>query len=878
MQKLLVCIVLSVYCSGLFSPVSVAAVALPPAGVPVRGSELFVPALLKGVRFFADEPFRLEFFVDAGDGIDNDALLEAETDRLIKYFLAALTLPERDVWVNLSPYESERIVPEALGRTQLGQDLLAQDYVLKQLSASLVHPDEEGGKHFWREVYRAARELYGTSDIPVDTFNKVWVVPATAGVYATEGGVFIVDSSLKVLGEEDYLALSQAGQAFGDDLQKQLSLLSGQALRTAILPLLGQEVNHGRDFAPLRQIYSAVILAVWFRRHLRDTILGRAYADRGLVRGIEAEDADMKEKIYQQYLAAFRKGVFDFVREEIDTDGTLLPRKYFSGGAEFGQVSLEDRSQSAFELVGGARIFRGKIFRAVADLVKTKSETRSPGEIKPIRWEGVESIRELDYKVLRMIGKDVFRLGRAEIINKSGPRNSFYYPIINPDTGEPYERPVGFSGEFFTDKPLIVDLNLKLNKFGTDKKSEPLLGKRLGSSFLRHLLALSHDMVIEGGVENLPTRKALAESWKRGEVSSENDWRHVFIRTILGKSFLGAGVKPEEIFMTYYRDASFLRGAPALESMLRDWEMGLFIYPVGFHIERGAAQDAFDASQKESSGRDVRRFLQRLDNMTLREVDGEVYRLGEVRITPLSRKEYKFSYPVIDPRTGQPYEDPLGFSGVIEAGAAKVKDLDLRLQDQNAPATGNFLLGKGLGNVFQRELLSLHPQMVIETSIENVPTMAAIDTAIEQGLIRTADDLKQVFLSSVLGKSVLASGAKPHEVVMTYYGISYFRDDILPENQQAVDQLLADRRAGMQFRVGYRIDRRLSHVASAADAVKGGVDLSSALVPLDVSGQKDSVLNQAEMAELTQIEGLRPVILRMEKVDDPAVITRALRL
>ena len=66
------------------------------------------------------------------------AEIKQQANQLVKYFLAGLTIPEGDLWVNLSPYEKDRMVPAALGQTDLGRDLLAQDYILKQLTASLI--------------------------------------------------------------------------------------------------------------------------------------------------------------------------------------------------------------------------------------------------------------------------------------------------------------------------------------------------------------------------------------------------------------------------------------------------------------------------------------------------------------------------------------------------------------------------------------------------------------------------------------------------------------------------------------------------------------------------------------------------------------------
>jgi ABC-type sulfate/molybdate transport systems ATPase subunit len=66
-----------------------------------------------------------------------------ESSKLIKYFLASLTIPEKDLWVNLShPYEKDRMIARKnLGQTEMGRDMLAQDYILKQLTASLIYPE-----------------------------------------------------------------------------------------------------------------------------------------------------------------------------------------------------------------------------------------------------------------------------------------------------------------------------------------------------------------------------------------------------------------------------------------------------------------------------------------------------------------------------------------------------------------------------------------------------------------------------------------------------------------------------------------------------------------------------------------------------------------
>ncbi len=290
------------------------------------------PPVIDGVKIHADEPFRFDFILDKGDAAGaGERSIKDESARLIKYFLAALTVPENDLWVNLSPYEKDRIVPETFGRTEMGRDLLAQDYFLKQLTASLMSPDGDLGKEFWRDVYKQAREKFGTSDIPVDTFNKVWIVPEKAVVYENGNTAYVVRSRLKVLLESDYLAASHgaASQTLPSAIQDDVK----RSIRAIILPALEKEVNESWNFAQLRQVYHSLILATWYKQKFKESLLSKAYVDRKKVNGVNIVDPGETKQIWEQYVQAFQKGAYNFIREEKDpVSGDLIPKKYFSGG------------------------------------------------------------------------------------------------------------------------------------------------------------------------------------------------------------------------------------------------------------------------------------------------------------------------------------------------------------------------------------------------------------------------------------------------------------------------------------------------------------------------------------------------------------------
>ncbi|MFT5386955.1 MAG: hypothetical protein ACI9E5_000074 [Candidatus Omnitrophota bacterium] len=309
---------------------------LPVAGTLVSLSPRFTPALIKGITIHPDNPLKFDFIVDRGDSNLQDQALVFEAEKMIKYFLASLTVPHDELWVNLSPYESDRIVPEGFGQTEMGRDLLVQDYILKQLTASLMYPEDELGKEFWERIKQKAFEKYGTTDVPMNTFNKVWIVPNNATVYEHDVSAFVVDSHLSVMLEQDYFAMEESKRVdtYIEKERTEESDIASEMVREIILPEIEYEVNHGKQFAQLRQIYNAMILAVWYKQSLAKSLLSQVYVDRNKTVGVDVEDKEVKFKIYDQYLEAFTKGVYNYIKEEYDpATQQLIPQKYFSGGA-----------------------------------------------------------------------------------------------------------------------------------------------------------------------------------------------------------------------------------------------------------------------------------------------------------------------------------------------------------------------------------------------------------------------------------------------------------------------------------------------------------------------------------------------------------------
>src|SRR5262249_316712 len=156
------------------------------------------------------------------------------------------------------------------------------------------------------------------------TFNKVWIMADKASVYERGQTVFVVASHLKVMLEEDYLALTKHVVI---PANAGIHSLSSQIVKDIVLPELEREVNTGKNFANLRQIFNSLILAGWYKKNLKQAILNQVYSDQEKTKGIALKDPTVKKQIYERYLQAYKKGVFNFIKEDPAQNGAT-PRKY----------------------------------------------------------------------------------------------------------------------------------------------------------------------------------------------------------------------------------------------------------------------------------------------------------------------------------------------------------------------------------------------------------------------------------------------------------------------------------------------------------------------------------------------------------------------
>jgi hypothetical protein len=320
------------------------------------------PPVLFGLAVRPSEPDYLQpFCTKNGNDIGYEDW-QREKQKLLGYFYTVLALPD-DLHVNLSAFESGRIMPANVARTEVGRLLGEQDCLLKQLTASMLHPRNPQSRAFWERVEALAQRSGKRESI--EMWQKVWIVPGAATLNQKSAGYpyehplppgievrredwfgHVSDCSMRVMCETDYLALEKRAEgarlSAGPDHPFHEQAL--EIFREIILPSLVEEVNTGNHFAPLRQVHYAVALAKWYREeiaahgfHTRLMELAkqaRTNLGNAAEIGPGPDAPEWMNECYARYLELL-DGVFRVVQSKPDAEGPNRLRVYYSGCVSF---------------------------------------------------------------------------------------------------------------------------------------------------------------------------------------------------------------------------------------------------------------------------------------------------------------------------------------------------------------------------------------------------------------------------------------------------------------------------------------------------------------------------------------------------------------
>lgn len=285
--------------------------------------------------------------------------VRAATAAAVDALFVWLTVPRETFWVNLNPNEPDRILDDRLRTTDVGRIMLEADLQMKKTVAALIDPSTARGRFYWRQL-----EAVAASD--QCTAFRQWIVPGRANVWATNDSVYVAEATLDVKLESEYLKVKGEGEESPSSGCRANEQAEALFTRT-VLPRLVDAVNNSAEYAALRSIYHARIIAEWFARHQDSGAAGTLAQAIGLekrsVENLRATRPWSPREIFDQYVKSVRDGEFNISYEE-ERDGYLIRRTYFFGGVDFKSIDIKTVSDT--ELLSTEPALEEQLFDAVA--------------------------------------------------------------------------------------------------------------------------------------------------------------------------------------------------------------------------------------------------------------------------------------------------------------------------------------------------------------------------------------------------------------------------------------------------------------------------------------------------------------------------------
>ena len=208
-------------------------------------------------------------------------------------FMTGLVVNDNKFWVNLNPWEMDRIIDEELGQSEVGRIMLEADLQMKRDFSNYGNPcANETGKALWslldkkREalVQQCMNKFPGEiKDINNVCFNPVtrhWIVPDKVYAYTNGTQIYIINASLSVNSEpvanhssfqvnnQENRTLSKGCLEELNKSAKEYGEYDKELDDRMIQPYVVWDVNHGEKYEDLREVYVALALAQWYKSEI----------------------------------------------------------------------------------------------------------------------------------------------------------------------------------------------------------------------------------------------------------------------------------------------------------------------------------------------------------------------------------------------------------------------------------------------------------------------------------------------------------------------------------------------------------------------------------------------------------------------------------
>ncbi|MFB3764522.1 MAG: hypothetical protein ACE14P_04650 [Methanotrichaceae archaeon] len=336
---------------------------------------------LAGINFTSIKLNSISVATDGSGGVNFDLILKAEKAEGAKpginiqnatrigaaAFMTGLAVNDNKFWVNLNPWEVDRIIDEELGQSEVGRIMLEADLQMKKDFGNYGNPcANETGKVLWglldkkredlvqRCMNKFPGEIKETSNIIFKPVQRHWIVPDKACAYSNESLIYIINASLTINSEPvtDHSSFQVNNQDINTLSRDCVEELNRSAKEYAeyyknleermIQPYIVADINADEKYEDLREVYAALALAQWYKsKTTPHTDIFRDGLDSSSVSIFKSQTPWHPKDIWDQYVYSFKNGEYK-CWENTTTKTAKGTRTKFSlhsaGGVEFGDI------------------------------------------------------------------------------------------------------------------------------------------------------------------------------------------------------------------------------------------------------------------------------------------------------------------------------------------------------------------------------------------------------------------------------------------------------------------------------------------------------------------------------------------------------------
>jgi len=327
--------------------------------------------------FWGEQFSTFSYALKAQKAEEGDKIIELEksVDLSLNSFFIGLSIPDNRFWVNLNPWEPDRIIEKDLKNTDIGRIMLEADLQMKKDFCKYENPCEsETGERYWRVLEEKGEELITEimnkhpneiKDIKNVLFRPVtrhWIVPDKVDAYETDNEIYIVNATLDIYSEPVYehstyeivnqnaLFISRACKDDLSEAAKEYGRYVKELEEEMILPLVVQEVNQGKNYSDLRCVYNSLALAQWYKNKYRySPSIFTDFIDSTDLTGLESKSTWNAEDIWMDYKKSFEEGEYQCWKNETYQEGIYIitsTELYSSGGVDFMDIKKSNNDDS----------------------------------------------------------------------------------------------------------------------------------------------------------------------------------------------------------------------------------------------------------------------------------------------------------------------------------------------------------------------------------------------------------------------------------------------------------------------------------------------------------------------------------------------------